>query len=75
MKNNYRVRWSIDLAASSPEEAARQAWKIMRTEEVEQTGYFRVYSGGHEISLDGCTEVDLADNHIETEPGELICLD
>jgi hypothetical protein len=75
MKNRYRVRWSVNIEADNPEKAAEKAWKLMSIGSVEQTGYFRVYDGDHRISLEGGTEVDLANSHIEDiEPGDLIKL-
>lgn len=61
MSNTYRVRWSINIDAANPEEAARKAFELQKEGNPYNTGYFRVYEEHHDIPLRNCVEVDLGD--------------
>ncbi|MCA1785973.1 MAG: hypothetical protein LC657_08335 [Desulfobacteraceae bacterium] len=64
--NEFKVRWEIDLAADTPEEAAQKALEIMRDPESIAT-FFTVEnsSTGKEIEVD----LDLEDLDCDSGPG------
>jgi len=54
---DYFIEWTIDLEASTPEEAAREALKIMRDPESAAT-CFKVYDeDGNPVQID-LTRID-----------------
>lgn len=57
---SYKVIWEIELDADSPEEAAREAFKLVKDPDSWATVFTVIDPGGHE------KEVDLSsDNEIE----------
>jgi hypothetical protein len=58
----YKVRWSAEFNAKSPEDAAKQAYALMKEGNVYDMGYYRVYDINHQIKNGEYMEVDLAED-------------
>jgi len=53
MSNHYVVTWEMDIDAETPQDAARQAWALMRAKDSTANVFDVLDADG------GCTRVDL----------------
>ena len=61
----WRVRWSVDVDARTPQEAARKARALQLAEHITRIGYFRVYEAppvGAQENPASLVEVDLGED-------------